>query len=123
MSLRCDAQTFANAVEFGTVTAPEITEASGIVASRQNPGVLWTHNDSGYPGSVFALSTNGTLLGRYYLPTVFYGNFEDIAIGPGASPEHHYVYLADIGDNFAARSSVRVLRFPEPAMYSYFSNS
>lgn len=117
------AQTFAAAVEFGVVTTPEITEASGIVASRQNPGVLWTHNDSSFPGSIFALSTNGAYLGRYYIPSVFFGNFEDIAIGPGASPEHHYVYLADIGDNFAARSSVRVLRFPEPAMYSYFSNS
>ena len=85
------AQTFAAAVEFGVVTTPEITEASGIVASRQNPGVLWTHNDSSFPGSIFALSTNGAYLGRYYIPSVFFGNFEDIAIGPGASPEHHYV--------------------------------
>ena len=116
-------QSFSSAVEFGTVTAPEITEASGIVASRQNPGVLWTHNDSGYPGSVFALSTNGTPLGRYYIPTVFYGNFEDIAVGPGSSPEHQYIYLADIGDNFTNRTSIRVFRFPEPAVYPYFSNA
>ncbi|MBK8000156.1 MAG: hypothetical protein IPK15_15900 [Verrucomicrobia bacterium] len=117
------AQSFAAAVDFGTVTTPEITEASGIAASRQNPGVLWTHNDSSFAGSIFALSTNGTYLARYYIPSVFFGNFEDIAIGPGASPEHHYVYLADIGDNFATRPSVRVLRFPEPAVYPYFSNS
>jgi hypothetical protein len=116
-------QSFANAVEFGTVISPEITEASGIVASRQNPGVLWTHNDSGYPGSIFALSTNGTSLGRYYIPTVFYGNFEDIAVGPGSSPGHQYIYLADIGDNFTNRSSIRIFRFPEPAVYPYFSNA
>lgn len=116
-------QSFAAAVDFGTVTTPEITEASGIVASRQNPGVLWTHNDSSFAGSIFALSTNGTYLARYYIPSVFFGNFEDIAIGPGASPEHHYIYLADIGDNFASRPSIRVLRFPEPSIYSYFSNS
>ena len=116
-------QSFSSAVQFGTVTAPEIAEASGIVASRQNPGVLWTHNDSGYPGSVFALSTNGTALGRYYIPTVFYGNFEDIAVGPGSSPEHQYIYLADIGDNFTNRTSIRVFRFPEPAVYPYFSNA
>ena len=103
-------QSFSSAVEFGTVTAPEITEASGIVASRQNPGVLWTHNDSGYPGSVFALSTNGTPLGRYYIPTVFYGNFEDIAVGPGSSPEHQYIYLADIGDSRRTKHSSQTER-------------
>ncbi len=123
LSLRCEGQSFASPVEFGTVNAFEITEASGIISSRQNPGVLWTHNDSGYPGSVFAISTNGTLLGRYYLPTVFYGNFEDIAVGPGGTPEHQYIYLGDIGDNFTSRTSIRVFRFPEPAIYSYFSNA
>ena len=117
------AQSFSPAVQFGVVTTPEISEASGIAASRQNPGVVWIHNDTGYPGSIFALSTNGTALGRYYIPNVFSGNFEDIAVGPGSSPEHQYVYLADIGDNFANRPSIRVFRFPEPAVYPYFSNS
>ena len=68
------APAYANGVALGTVTAGEISEASGIVASRQNPGVLWTHNDTGYPGSVFALSTNGNLLARYYVPNTFYGD-------------------------------------------------
>lgn len=120
---QCLGQSFANAVAQGTVTAFEITEASGIVASRQNPGVLWTHNDSGFGGSVFALSTNGALLGRYYVPTAFSGNYEDIAIGPGSNPEHQYLYLGDIGDNFLSRFSIRVFRFPEPAIYLYQSNS
>ena len=120
---RCRAQTFASAVPQGVVSAPEITEASGLVASRQNPGVLWTHNDSGSGASVFALSTNGVPLGRYCVPTVFGGNYEDIAIGPGPHPEHQYLYLGDIGDNFQSRSSIRVLRFPEPAVYLYQSNA
>jgi len=113
------AVSFANAVNFGTVTAPEITEASGIVASRQNPGVLWTHNDNGYPGHIFALSTNGALLAHYFVPNVFFGDFEDIAIGPGSSPQHQYVYLGDIGDNSINRSNIRVFRFPEPSVYAY----
>jgi len=103
----------------GAVQGFEIQEASGIVASRQNAGILWTHNDSSYRGVVFALSTNGALLGRYAIPSVFYGDFEDIAIGPGPSPESQYIYLGDIGDNFAARSSIRVFRFAEPAVYTY----
>jgi hypothetical protein len=120
---RCLGQSFANAVPHGMVTAPEIVEASGIVASRQNPGVLWTHNDSGFGGSVFALSTNGALLGRYYVPTAFGGNYEDIAIGPGPNPDHQYLYLGDIGDGFLSRFSIRVFRFPEPAIYLYQSNA
>jgi hypothetical protein len=115
-------QTFASAVRQGVVTAPEIVEASGIVASRQNPGVLWVENDSGFGGSVFALSTNGALLARFYVPTAFGGNYEDIAIGPGPNPEHHYLYLGDIGDDFLSRFSIRVFRFPEPAVYLYQSN-
>jgi hypothetical protein len=114
---------FANGVAQGVVSASEIIEASGIIASRQNPGVLWTHNDSSYPGSVFAISTNGALLGRYYIPNVFFGDFEDISFGPGQTPEHQYIYLGDIGDNFASRANIRVIRFPEPAVYAYQSNS
>jgi hypothetical protein len=110
---------FANGVYFGTVTAFELTEVSGLVASRQNPGVLWTHNDSGYPGSVFAISTNGALLARYWAQNVYSGNFEDIAIGPARSPERQYIYLGDIGDNFSSRFNIRVIRFPEPAVYAY----
>ena len=114
---------FANGVAQGVVTASEISEASGIIASRQNPGVLWTHNDSSYPGSVFAISTNGALLARYDIPNVFFGDFEDISFGPGPTPEHQYIYLGDIGDNFASRANIRVIRFPEPAVYAYQSNS
>ena len=92
----------------GTVQTAMITEASGIVASRQNAGVIWTHNDSSYRGSVFALSTSGALLGRYtILPVPSGGDFEDIAIGPGPLPEFQYIYLGDIGDNTATRPSIR----------------
>ena len=102
----------------GALQPYELIEASGLAASRQNPGVLWTHNDSGNPpGSIFALTTNGLMLGRYVVPAAYYGNFEDIAIGPGPTLESHYLYLGDIGDNFSTRPSIRVFRFPEPAVY------
>jgi len=34
-------------LEIGRITNPRITESSGVVASRQFPGVFWTHNDGG----------------------------------------------------------------------------
>jgi hypothetical protein len=114
---------FAAGVSNGVVGTYNVWEASGLVASRQNPGVLWTHNDSGFRGNVFALATNGVYLARHYDEDVYSGDFEDIAIGPGPLPQFQYIYLGDIGDNFASRESIRVFRFPEPAVYAYQSNA
>ena len=115
---------FANGVSQGVVdpSGVHITEGSGIALSRQNPGVAWIHNDSGWAGSIFGIATNGSYLGRFYIPTVFSGNFEDIAIGPGPNPEFQYIYLGDIGDNFFSRSQIQVYRFPEPAAYGYYAS-
>ncbi len=92
---------FATGVTNGYVNIYDISEASGLLISRQNPGVLWTHNDSGYRGSIFALTTNGMLLARHYVPEVYMGDFEDISsFGPGPVPGAQYIYLGDIGDNY-----------------------
>jgi hypothetical protein len=48
----------------GVVQNDQIREASGIVASRQNPGVLWVHNDSGDSARVFAINEKGEFLAR-----------------------------------------------------------
>lgn len=114
---------FGPGITNGVVRAAQIWEASGIVSSRQNPGVLWTHNDSGFPGTIFALSTNGVLLAQCSISNVYSGDFEDIAIGPGQSPGMQCVYLGDIGDNFASRAEIHVFQIPEPAIYDYFSNA
>ena len=57
--------TFSNAVILGTVHITGLDETSGLAASRQNDAVLWTHNDSGDMARVFALDTQGRLLGTY----------------------------------------------------------
>ena len=108
--------TFANAVTNGTVNIAGLTEASGVAASRNNANVLWTHNDSGHPAQVFALDTQGRLLGTYAIP----GNTdnEDIGIGPGPVTNVLYLYVADIGDNSASRSSIKIYQIPEPAVYA-----
>src|ERR1051325_9927264 len=109
--------TFSNAVTLGTVHINGLDETSGIAASRQNEGVLWTHNDSGDMARVFALDTQGRLLGTYKLPGAINFDYEDIAIGPGPVTNVHYVFVGDIGDNFIERSSVTIYQFPEPAVY------
>ncbi|MBN1346541.1 MAG: hypothetical protein JXQ73_27880 [Phycisphaerae bacterium] len=121
------ASTFAGGVTQGTVSASGITEASGLVASRHSPEVLWTHNDSGDVARVFAISTQGALLATYnitepgtstFAPAV---DFEDIAIGPGPREGVTYLYVGDIGDNGASRASILVYRIAEPVVYVHQS--
>jgi hypothetical protein len=95
----------------GTVNADEATELSGLVASHDQPGVLWTHNDSGDRPRVFALRTDGTLLASLDVPGAEAVDWEDLAIGPGGD-----LLLGDIGDNGSARDSTDVYRVPEPRL-------
>jgi len=100
----------------GEVNIAGLTEVSGVAASRNNSNVLWTHNDSGHPAVAYAIDTFGRLLGNYNVP----GNMdtEDIAIGPGPIANVSYIYVGDIGDNSAARPSIKIYQIPEPAVYA-----
>ena len=110
--------TFEEGVALGAVTANSLPEISGMAASTKNPGVLWVHNDKGNPSEVFALDTNGTLLGTYTLGGVTAVDFEDMAIGTVNGVD--YLYIADTGDNNArdgktpVRTTVAIYRVPEP---------
>ncbi|HTL29399.1 MAG TPA: autotransporter-associated beta strand repeat-containing protein [Tepidisphaeraceae bacterium] len=110
------AQTFTGGITSGTIANSAITEASGIAASRLNPNVLWTHNDSFNPARIFAFSSTGATLGSYTLTGATNVDWEDIAVGPGPILNTQYVYVGDIGDNGAARGSIAVYRLPEPTV-------
>lgn len=110
------APSFAPGFSAGAVQNNSVDEASGIVASRINPNVLWTHNDSGDSARVFALSTTGANLGTYSISGASSLDWEDIAIGPGPTAGAQYLYAADIGDNGALRSNVSIYRVPEPVV-------
>ena len=70
--------TFAGGVVSGTVASAEIREASGLVASRRHPGVLWVHNDSGDTARIFATRPDGTHLGIYSIMGAGSADWEDI---------------------------------------------
>ncbi len=102
-------------VAAGMFRTTEIRECSGLAASRKNPGILWTHNDSGDAPRVFAVRTDGTLRGTYLLEGVRAVDWEDIAVGPCRSGSaRQCLYIGDIGDNDAIRPSIQVYRVPEP---------
>lgn len=110
----CGGVSFGEPNWVGTVETSKINEASGIVTSRINPAVLWTHND-GAGGKVYAIATNGVLYGSFDLSKTV-DDTEDIAMGPGPLSGKSYIYVGDIGSNDASRSKVRILRTPEPAI-------
>ena len=106
---------YGGGVAFGTVTLKSLTEASGIVASRRNPGVLWTHND-GSRQDLYALGTNAARLATFDFNKSV-DDTEDLAIGPGPVNGVSYLYVGDIGGNsfpLGGRSSVKIVRIPEP---------
>jgi len=94
----------------------EIGEASGLAASRQLPGILYTHNDSGGEPIVYALNAKGMLAARIRLEGVKNRDWEDIAVGPDPATGQDCVFVGDIGDNAARYGSVYLFRFTEPAL-------
>jgi len=115
---------FSNAVSVGTVSFSALHQASGIVASRNNDGVLWTHNDAGdSPPRIFAIDTNGNYLATFDLTNATHIDYEDIAIGPGPLTNVQYLYVGDIGDNNLVRSTIVVYQIPEPAVYLRWASS
>ncbi len=96
----------------GTLADPALVEVSGVVASRRHPGVFWVHNDSGDRARIFAIDETGARRGEFVIDGVEATDWEDIALVPGSSGDD--IVVADIGDNAAQRSSVRLLHVPEP---------
>jgi hypothetical protein len=102
----------------GKVSAKPISEASGLAVSLKQPGVLWTHNDSGDKPRVYAIHKDGRLLGTYTLKNAIAFDYEAMSLGPGPEQGVHYLYAGDIGNNDAHRGKPRIhitlYRFSEP---------
>ncbi len=88
-----------------------LTEASGLVASRANPGIYYTHNDSGGLPIVYAFDRTGAIKAQIELVGAANVDWEDIAIGPAAAPGTWDVCVGDIGDNKGERRTLALYRF------------
>lgn len=100
-------------VQVGAFADPQLREASGSVPSASEPGVFWSQNDSGNDAVLFAYDSAGTSRGRVVVTGAKNTDWE--AIAPGPCPTGRCLYIGDIGDNFAVRRDVSVLRVPEPS--------
>jgi hypothetical protein len=104
----------AEPAQLATLEDRRIDESSGLVASRREPGLFWTHNDSGDGPFVYAFDRAGRARGTFRVEGAQALDWEDIAAGPGPVAGQPYLYAGDIGDNERRREFVVVYRFPEP---------
>lgn len=97
----------------GTIKSSEITESSGIVDSKCNANVLWTHNDSGDGNYVYALDKQGAKLGTFRVSGAKNIDWEDIATFKNPAGEC-FLYLADTGNNSLDRDELTIYLVREP---------
>jgi len=97
----------------GTITSDEIVESSGIVASKCQENVLWTHNDSGDGTFIFALNLKGEKLGTYKVKNSKNVDWEDIAAFKNDAGEC-FLYIGDIGNNARSRGEFVIYMVKEP---------
>ncbi len=111
---------------WATSTTTALTDASGLAVSARNPGVLWSHNDSGGFPFLYAITSNGVLLAVFDLTADTLADFEDMAIGPGPVAGAPYLYVGDIGVGALGtsnRESVRIFRAAEPEVPLAWANN
>ncbi len=95
-----------------------ITEASGLARSINNPPYLWVHEDSGNDNLLFLINrSHGEVVATYRITGATNDDWEDIAIGPGPVNGANYLYIGDIGDNNATKTTRKIYRLEEPIYF------
>ncbi len=97
----------------GTIKSGDITESSGIAASRCQSNVFWTHNDSDEGPYIYALNSAGDNLGVWKVQGADNKDWEDIATLKDKTGKC-FVYIGDIGDNELQFGDHAIYRIPEP---------
>ena len=99
----------------GKIESKDIIESSGIAASKCQPGVFWTHNDSGDDAFIFAINQKGENLGTWHVKNSENIDWEDIAQFKDGSGKC-FIYIGEIGDNKIQRPVHGVYRVQEPTV-------
>src|SRR3982751_2335002 len=86
---------FLKAVVVGNIQSNDVVESSGIAASKCQPGVYWTHNDSGDGPNIYAFNEKGQNLGTFRVSNAQNDDWEDIAEYRDPSGTC-FIYIGDI---------------------------
>lgn len=106
-------QTYQKPQISGKIESSEITESSGIAASKCQTDVFWTHNDSGNGAFVFAMNAKGKHLGTWRVTNAKNTDWEDIAAFKDERGEC-FLFIGDIGNNARERNEFTIYRVGEP---------
>lgn len=105
------------ALHVGSLLDPELVEVSGLVASRRRSDVLWAVNDGGNAHRLHAHGLDGARLAAFDVavpgdPWWGRSDWEDLAAFRYEGTP--YLLIADVGDNWSWRRSVRLWIVEEP---------
>lgn len=100
---------------FRTAAAPE---ASGLAASRRNPGVLYVLDDGPGTTSLLAIrSRDARILSRLTVEGLGGTDTESLAVGPCAPAAiESCIYIGDTGDNAGSRDTITITRVEEAVL-------
>ena len=99
----------------GVLRSPDLKEASGVAASKCQPNVYWTHNDSGDDALLYAIDEAGGHLGVWRVTGARNRDWEDIASFKNAGGKC-FVIIGDIGDNDLKKQQQTIYRVAEPTV-------
>lgn len=102
-------------IVLGTLADDELVESSGLVVSRRDTGVLWTHNDSGDVPRLFAVARDGASLGTWTLD-VPEGDWEDLGWAVDPDTGAPLLFIGDTGNGDGDRDSLLVYVVEEPVV-------
>ncbi|MGH1561792.1 hypothetical protein [Mumia sp. DW29H23] len=95
-----------------TITDARVPESSALVVSRRDPALAYTINDSGHEPTVYAVEiATGEVVGSTRLVGHRIVDPEALAIDRDGT-----LWVADIGDNDAIRSTVSLYALDEPVI-------
>ena len=92
-----------------------LNEMSGLEASPNHPGQLWSVNDSGSRPILYRLGLQGENLGRVHVrgTGILQNDWETLAFWREGG--RTWLLIGDVGDNKGRRDHVNVYALPEPA--------
>ena len=102
-------------VTVGRIESNDVSESSGVAASRCQTDVYWTHNDSGDDAYIFAFSSKGKDLGTWRVANARNLDWEDMASYKDTAGVC-YLYIGDIGNNKLEKAVQQVYRVKEPSL-------
>jgi hypothetical protein len=106
---------FGPPLQVGTLLDDELVEVSGLAASQRDPALLWALNDGGNAPRLYALGIDGALRAAFDVDVgaeADDSDWEDLASFRFEGTP--FLLIADVGDNWSWRRSVRLWAVEEP---------